>query len=179
MSINKLSRLNLPNVQARAELPTVPDAFRRSDYEGLIPETIKRIQLKAYQRTQAERLAVLKQINAIQGECLALARNENEWHHFDQVDRLRQKRLDIEEIELDIRMEELQERRNGVKEKVRREPPPRRDPIQEALDRLRLRLRAGVEARSECERLKEEYPDSASEIEREFLKLIWDLREGL
>ena len=179
MSSRKLSRIDREPAPSRVDLPTVPDAFRRSDYEGLIPETIKRWQLKAYQRTQAERLAVLKQINAIQGECLALARNENEWRHFDQVDRLHQKRLDIEEMELDIRMDELQEKRRGSTEKIKREPPPRRDPIQEALDRLRLKLRAGVEARSECERLKEEFPESASEIEREFLKMIWDLREGL
>ena len=165
-------------VPVQSELPTVPEAFRRSDYEGLIPETIKRIQLKAYQRTQAERLAVLRQINSIQRECLALAQNECDWRHFEQGDRLRQKRLNIEEIELDMRMEELQERRKGAKEEVRRDLPPRRDPLQEALDRLRFKLRAGVEARSECERLKEEYPESANEIEKEFRKMIWDLREG-
>ena len=90
---------------------------------------------------------------------------------------MRQKRLDIEEMELDIRMEELRERRRGVKEKPVDRPSPPPDPIQEALKRLRRKLRAGVEARSDCDLLKKEFPDYAEEIEAEFLKMIWDLRE--
>jgi hypothetical protein len=34
-----------------------------------------------------------------------------------------------------------------------------------------------VEALSDCEQLKKEFPDYAEEIETEFLKMIWDLRE--
>src|SRR5712691_3696021 len=152
MPSKKLSRLDPDTIEPRVELPTVPEAFQRFDYEGLLPEAIKRLQLKAYQRTQAERLSVLRQINAIQAECLALARNESNWRHLGQEDRLRQKRLDIEELELDIRMDELRERRSGGKEKAAHRPPPPRDPIQEALNRLRRKLKFGVEARSECER---------------------------
>jgi len=175
MSDKKLVRI--PAEVLPAELPKVPEAFRRADYDGFLEEAVKRFQLKAYEKTQAQRHAVLRQINQIQSECLALVRNEADWRHFKQEDRIRQKGLDIQELELSMRMEELQESRIRSKESVNPKPLEARDPIQQALIRLRRKLRSGVEARSECDRLKEEYPDHAEHIEREFRKMIWDLRE--
>jgi hypothetical protein len=161
----------------RPDLPTLPAAFSSTEYDGWLAERIKRFQLQTYQRTQAERVAVLKQINELQHQCLAIARNESDWQYFAQEDRLRQKRLDIQEIELDMRMEELREQRMKARAPVVLHKPERQDPIREALNRLRNKLRTGVEARSECDRLKREYPEYASEIEREFGKMLSDLRE--
>jgi len=178
MPSKKLIRIDPQAVQTRGSLPGLPPALNNTDYEGWIPEWIKQKQIAAYRKTQAERLAVLTLINQIQGQCMALARNENDWRHFGQEDRLRQKRLDVEELELDMKMEELQERRRRAKEPVViPKPPERPDPIREALNRLRSKIRTGVEARSECDHLKREFPEYALDIEREFRKMISDLRE--
>lgn len=48
MPSKKLCRVDSEIIEPRAELPTVPDAFQRSDYEGLLLKTIKRWQLKSY-----------------------------------------------------------------------------------------------------------------------------------
>jgi len=174
--------VHLPKLHG--DLPSLPAAFSSTEYDGWLAERIKRFQLQTYQRTQAERLAVLRQINELQTQCLAIAQNEANWQHFAQEDRLHQKRLDIQEIELDMRLEELLEQRQTralekMMPKAPPKPPPPRDPIREALNRLRSRLRTGIEARSECDQLKREFPEYAVEIEREFRKMIADLRDGL
>jgi hypothetical protein len=167
--------VHLPKLHA--DLPTLPEAFSSTEYDGWLVERIKRFQLKTYQKTQTERIAVLRQINELQTQCLAINRNENDWKHFAQEDRLRQKRLDIQEIELDMQLEELRERRIKSRAPVIVHKPELRDPMREALLRLRNKLRTGIEARSECDRLKQEYPAYAAEIEREFRKMMADMRE--
>lgn len=174
---NKKPRALTPEVvQPEVHMPTVPAAFQQTEYEGWIAEKIKQWQLREFQKTQSERIGVLKQIRETQAQCLAIAENESNWLTFAQRERMKQKRLDIEEIELDMRLEDLRNQGRKLPEPVnhKSEPP---DPMQEALDRLRWRLRAGVEARSEYERLKTEFPDQAEHIERQFQKMMWDLRE--
>lgn len=76
MPKRKLVRIQPDLKPMRAELPTVPEAFRRSEYEGWLPERIKQFQLRSYQRTQAERIIVIQQINQLQSQCLTLMHNE-------------------------------------------------------------------------------------------------------
>jgi len=159
------------------EVPIIPRAFRRSDYDGLLLEKIKRLQLQSFQKTQEERLEVLRQINELQSQCMVLSRNEADRRHFGQEDRLRKKRLDVDEMELDIKLEELVERRRRTYEKPVREASRPSDPTRDAIERLRHKLRTGAEARSECDQVKEEFPEQTEEIEREFRKILADLRE--
>jgi hypothetical protein len=86
--------------------------------------------------------------------------------------------LDIQEIELDQKLAELRSPRSAKQQTIQVRAAESRDPVEVALKRLRRKLKVGVEARSECERLKEEFPEYADEIEDEFARLIWDLREG-
>jgi len=180
MPNDKLSRLQNDIVQPSAKLPSIPEAFQQSDYDGWLVEKIKRLQLKSYQRTQAERLSVLKQIDQIQKQCLAIARNEKDWQHFAQEDRVRAKRLNLDEMKLDLEIEEFLVSRIAAKKpvvEIKAAPP--NDPMKEALRRLRNKIRAGVEARSECDQLKREFPEYADEIEHEFTKMITDLRDSI
>jgi len=174
--------LNAELVPLPADLPTVPEAFRRTDYEGWLEETIKRFQLKRYQRTQAERLAVLKQINQIQTECLALARNEADWRHFQQEDRLRQKRLDLQEMEIDQRMEDLLYEREGklrerTKTAVPAPPLKPRDPVEEIAAQLEQAIRTEAGMKEVFDKAKQKHPHLKSWLDEWEARLSWDLRE--
>ena len=52
----KLSRLQQERNLNPSELPTVPDAFMRTEYEGWLEERIKRFQLRTYQKTQSDQM---------------------------------------------------------------------------------------------------------------------------
>jgi hypothetical protein len=161
MPKNKLVRTTSNLTLHHPDLPTVPEAFRRTDYEGWLEEAIKRIQLKRYQRTQAERIAVLEQINELQGQCLALRRNEANWRHFQQEDRLRKKRLDIEELELDQRMEDfLYARQNKLFARANgtAEYPKHRDPVAEITAQVENAIRTEVGLRDVFSQARKRYP---------------------
>jgi hypothetical protein len=169
-------------LKPESELPTVPEAFRRSEYEGWLEEAVKTFQLKRYQKTQAERLAVLRQINQIQNECLALARNEANWQHFRQEDRLRQKRLDLDELELDQRMEDVRyERERKVRERARAAAAPpspkRRSLVEEITSQVEDAIRAEVEIKEVFDRARKEHPHLASWLNEWEAKVSWDLKE--
>jgi hypothetical protein len=186
VSNKNLSHSNPEIVPARADLPTVPEAFRRSEYEGWLGERVKRFQLKTYQKTQGERIKVLRQINELQKECLAIARNENDWQHFAQHERIRQKRLDLEEMQVDDQLESMMCDRAERALNGQKNPPAsrskRNDLAEEFRDRLRRALelhRVGTEGRDEIERLKTEHPELADELEQTFLTILSDMRERL
>ncbi len=169
-------------VPLQPDLPTVPDAFRRTEYEGWLEESIKRFQLKRYQRTQSERLAVLKQINQIQAECVALARNEANWCHFRQEDRLRKKRLDVEELELDHRMEDLlYERERQLRERGKSVEPPAptkaRDPVEEITTQLEQAIRTQAGVKELFARVRKTQPHLEQWLNEWEAKLSWDLKE--
>jgi len=180
MSTKELSPTHESSLSLRPELPTVPDAFMRADYEGWLEKRIKRFQLKCYQKTQAERLEVLRQINQIQTECLTLMRHEADWKHFQQEDRLRQKRLDLEEMNLDQRMEDaLYERATRLRE--RSQPTPATPKKSDLVDRITaqldqaLRTEAGIKA--VLRRAREEHPELKSPLDEWEARVTWDLRE--
>jgi len=183
MSKNKLlSRVDSDLMPLQADLPTVPDAFRRTDYEGWLEEGIKRFQLKRYQRTQAERLAVLRQINQIQSECVALARNEADWRHFRQEDRLRQKRLDLQEMEIDHRMEDLLfEREKKLRERNApiepSAPPKRRDPVEEITAQLEEAIRTQAGVKELFTKARKANPHLEEWFNEWEAKVSWDLKE--
>ena len=187
MSNKDLSRLNPEVLPAQAELPTVPEAFRRSDYEGWLEERVKRFQLKTYQKTQAERIKVLRQINELQKECLAIARNEQEWQRFAQQERIRQKRLDLEEMQVDDQLENVisqRTQREFDRQNIRQPASraKRNDLAEEFRERLRRALelhQVGTEGRAEIERLKKLYPDQADQLEQTFQTILADMREQL
>lgn len=168
-------------VPVQAELPTVPDAFRRTDYEGCLIEAHKRWQLKRYQRTQAERVAVLKQINQLQTECLALARNEANWRHFQQEDRLRQKRLDLEELELDQRMDDLlYEREMKLRGRSRSVPAPepkRLNLADQIAAQLEEAIRTEAAVKESFVKARKLHPHLDEWLSEWEAKVSWDLRE--
>lgn len=182
MPKNELSRIESEIASLQPDLPTVPDAFRRTDYEGWLEESIKRFQLKRYQRTQAERLAVLKQINAIQGECLTLARNEANWRHLQQEDRLRQKRLDLEEMQLDQKTEDLlYERERKLRERVRDAAPvnskKKRDPVEDLATELEQAIRTEAGVKDVFAKARREHPHLEEWLKQWEAKIAWDLKE--
>lgn len=163
------------------ELPTVPDAFRRTDYEGFLEEYVKRFQLRCYQRTQAERITVLKQINELQSQCLALAHNEANWRHFRQEDRIRQKRLDLTEMELDQRIEDLQYQR-GVRlsEQQRAEsgmPSKATDMVEKITHELEQAIRTEAGVKQVFEKARKQHPSLREWLDEWEEKVSWDLRE--
>jgi len=178
----ELSRRDRGMAPLRPELPTVPDAFRRTDYEGVIEEIIKGIQLRRYQKTQRERIGVLKQINEIQKECLALARNEADWQHFHQEDRLRQKRLDVQEMELDARMEDLlYERQRKIFERgippLPQAPPKPRDMVEEITEQLEQAIRTEAGVKEVFGRARERDPKLKGWLDEWEARVTWELRE--
>jgi hypothetical protein len=167
------------------DLPTVPEAFRRVDYEGWPAEIVKSFQLKRYQKTQAQRIAVLKQINQIQGECLALARNETNWRHFGQEDRIRQKRLDLEEMELDLRLEDRlyeqeQKRRERAESASKAQSPafPKKPSlVEEITTKLDEALRTKVAVKTVFDAARREHPGLTTWLDDWEQELAWDLKE--
>ncbi len=183
MPNKKLARRVDPRmIPLRPELPSVPDAFIRAEYEGWPVEVFKRFQLKQYQRTQAERLEVLKQINEIHGQCLALARNEANWRHLEQEDRLRQKRLDVEEMELEQRMEDLvYERERKRQERISPATPAtsskRRDPVEHITAQLEEAIRTEAGIKEAFAHARKKYPHLETWLSEWEAKVSWDLRE--
>lgn len=114
-------------------MPEIPAALAATGYEGWFSEAVKRLQLQSYQRTQAERLAGLRQIRELQVAFLDIAKGKADWQKLPQEDKLRQMRLDIEEIELEIKKAELYEKRAALEKRkdAKAAPPPRRRSVQE------------------------------------------------
>lgn len=128
---------------------------------------------------------MLRQFNALQRECIALARNEADWRHFEQEDRLRAKRLDLEEMELEERVEDFLYRRAKklADRKAEATPPKRPDPVKppDPVEKLTaeleqaLRMQAGLQ--QVFDRAREQYPHLEEWINEWEERLAWDFKE--
>jgi hypothetical protein len=182
MANNEPARMPPRFLKGSEGLPALPEAFRQFDYDGWLPEFIKRFQLEGYRKTQAKRQAVLRQINEIQRECLAIHRNEREWQHLAQEDRIRQKRLDLDEIELDYRVEDLlYERQKKIQERQRAAAPaslPRaRDLVEEITEKLQDAVRTEAAVKKVFDQARQQYPNLKVWLDDWEQKLGWDLKE--
>ena len=125
---------------------------------------------------------MLRQINQIQGQCLALARNEADWRHFQQEDRLRKMRLDLDEMELDQRMEDLlyerqrklQERSSPVEPPA---PPKHRDPVEEITAQLEQAIRTQAGVKGVFAKARRAHPHLEEWLNECEARLSWDLKE--
>lgn len=183
--MKKPSRIRTEVVQLpklHPELPSLPEAFASTDYDGWPVEVFKRFQLQQYQKTQAERIEVLKQINEIQRQCMTLARNESDWRHFGQEDRIRQKRLDLQELELDQQLEDrryerekkLFERANPAKVS---EPPKRRDLVEQITAEVEQAILTQTGVKEVFRRARERSPHLTAWLNDWEAKVEWDMRE--
>lgn len=166
--------------------PELP-GFQRNGYEGWFAEAKKQFQMQSYNRSQDERIAVLKRIAElndlylrIDQQQLTYARQQEQKLTYEQEQRLRGKRLNVDELKVDQEMEELVyegERKRGERTKVVVAAKVPRDPVEEELTKIRRTLRtvAGVEA--EGEQLAKDYPEHAPYIRQQCRKIIADLME--
>ena len=182
MSNKNLSRVDPRTVAPRLTLPTLPEAFANTDYDGWLMEAVKRFQLQRYQKTQSERIEVLKQINEIQTQCLALMRNESNWQHFGQEDRIRQKRLDLQEMELDQRLEDQRyERERALKERANptkaAEPAKRRGLLEDIASELEKAISTQANVTEVFRKAREANPGLTDWLDDLESKIAWDLRE--
>ena len=125
---------------------------------------------------------MLRQINQLQGECLALARNEADWRHFQQEDRLRQKALDLREMELDQRMEDLlYERERKIRERSRAgdapPPPKRRDLVEDITAGLEQAIRTEAGVKEVFAKVRKTHPHLEEWLSEWEAKVAWDLKE--
>lgn len=183
MPKNELSRIDAEIPSLHPGLPTAPEAFMRTEYEGWLEEKVKRFQLRSYQRTQAERIAVLQHINRLQTECIALARNQANWRHLEQEDRIRQKRLDLEELELSHRMADVLQKREDQRvdrAKASAPPPPAPkpvDPVEEIMRSLERAIRMEASVGEVFAKARKEHPHLSEWLDEWEARVRWDLRE--
>lgn len=164
------------------ELPPFPEAFRQAEYDGWFQEAYKRWQLQAHTRTHSERAAFLKQIDELQQLSLNIMRKEGEYQRFDQEQRAQveqyevdAKRRKLESLKLDMELEAIEKER--TREKTPPLPSSPRDPIVEAVAKIRAHMRTEAGIRAEFKSLIEEFPAEETYLNRECSKIINDLRE--
>jgi hypothetical protein len=173
--------------------PELP-AFHDNGYSGWFNEAIKVFTMQAYNRTQDERIAVAKRIAELNDLYLRILRQQGERITFEKEQRIRGKRMDVEETELDYRMEDLQYEREKLRAERSKPPAPapppgaeRRDPAQELRDRTQARMKMALsiiqlmaQAEADRDELKKKYPESAHRnIDSAYRKIIDELRERL
>jgi hypothetical protein len=157
------------------------DDLMSTDYEGWFAEALKRFRLQSVQRTLGEQSAVRRQLLEVRSQDLSRMKLEADIKHFPREDEIRSKQLTIEEIEHDMKIEELQRKQRELKEpKIPPPAPPRTDPIDEVLSKIRTKIRTVHEVRKAGEDFIKEgslTEEEAVYVRREYGKMISDLRE--
>lgn len=160
-------------------LPSVPASS--FEYDNWFQEVLKRVQLRSMSRTHAEGLVLLKQIGECHQEWLKITRARKAL--FQELGKDK-KLANLEELEYEHKQAKLQLEIAKIQAEMAnlKNPPAvapmtaRRDPVEEAISKIRQTLRtvAGVEA--ECDQLAKDNPAWAEYILDERRRILMDLR---
>jgi uncharacterized protein YdiU (UPF0061 family) len=168
------------------------------EYDGWIEEMLKRARMRRWGLTREQEATLIGQLTALQDRKLAYVdttrklsqaqrdlqrdqeRAADRRQHEDEIE---DKRHAAEQAELDLKIAEAQDKLARLKEeKAKRNTPPvasfpRRDPTMEAIAAAMRKVQTITALEEKRDEEKHKHPDLAPLIEREFGKIIGDMRE--
>ena len=168
------------------------------EYDGWIEEMLKRARMRRWGLTREQEATLIGQLTALQDRKLAyvdttrkLSQAQRDLQRDEEratarrkyEDELEDKRHAAEQAELDLKIAEAQDKLERLKEeKAKRNTPPvassaRRDPTMEAIAAAMRTVNTITALEQKRDDEKRKHPELAPLIEREFGKIIADMRE--
>lgn len=167
-------------MQAYPELlPALPESS--FEYTNWFSEVLKRSELRSRNKTHAEGLVLLKQVRECYEEWFKITQTQKALYqvagHDKRLAAIEERQHEANLLKLDL---EIARTKAAIKD-LNNPPasPPtatRRDPVEDAISKIRQTLRtvAGVEA--ECDQLITDNPEWAEYIKEERRRILMDLR---
>lgn len=168
------------------------------EYDGWIEEMLKRARMRRWGLTREQEATLIGQLTALQDRKLAyvdttrkLSQAQRDLQRDEEratarrkyEDELEDKRHAAEQAELELKIAEAQDKLERLKEeKAKRNTPPvassaRRDPTMEAIAAAMRTVNTITALEQKRDDEKRKHPELAPLIEREFGKIIADMRE--
>jgi uncharacterized protein YdiU (UPF0061 family) len=169
------------------------------EYDGWIEEMLKRARMRTWGLTREQEATLIGQLTALQDRKLAyvdttrkLSQAQRDLQRDEERaaarrkhdDELEEKRHAAEQVELELKIAEAQDKLDRLKEEKtkRNNPPqgtasPRRDPVMDAIASAMKRVDTITALEQKRDEEKRRHPELAPLIDREFRKIIDDMRE--